>query len=256
MSPLGVSSGTVLRLVREAGAGARPLGSLLVAGPLAPQLVRLLVEGGDAGLVRTTGDPASAAVVVCILSGAPAPEQLTMLRAATRAGVPTVAVQMGDAGLRVPYVLPEDVVGCPPGSGFPIEEIAAAAVRGLGRDAAALAAALPVLRTATLGTLTARCAAVAAGLAAAPWAAAAKLPLLVPLQARLLRDLDVAAGRQVPSTRPELGAAVGPELGAALAVGFAARTLVRRLPFSSRLVEAAVAAGGTLALGRLASRAR
>ncbi len=256
MNLFGLSPGAVLRLVREAGDGARPTGSLLIVGPLAPQLARLLAEGGEPGLVRVSGDPAAAAVVVCILGGEPAAEQLAMLRAATRAGVPTVAVQTGAENVPAPYVLAEDVVLCAPGAGFPVDEITTAVVRGLGRDAAALAARLPVLREATQRALTRRASGVAAGLSAAPWLTASRLPVLVPLQARLLRDLDVTAGNPAPSSQQALGVAVGPELGAALAVGLAARSLVRRLPFRTPLLEAAVAGGATFALGRLAARVR
>jgi uncharacterized protein (DUF697 family) len=256
MNVLGISPGVVLRVAREARDSDRAKGPILVVGPLAAHLARSLAEGGDPGLVGTAGDPASAAAVVCILGGAPKPDQRALLRAATRASVPTVAVQTGDAVASVPYVLAEDVVMCSPGRGFPVEEIAEAVVRGLGRDAAAMAAHLPVLRPAARRRLAVRGAGIAAGLAASPWGARAHLPLLVPLQARMLRDLDVAAGRPAPSSSSGLGAAVGSELGAALAVGVLARTFVRRLPLRSRLVDAAVAGGATLALGTLAARAR
>ena len=256
MNGLGVSPGVLLRLAREARDGGRPAGSLLVIGPLAPQLARLLAQGGDAGLVRTGGGVGSAAAVVSILGGVPTDEQRVLLRAATRAGVATVAVQTGAGDVPVPYVLREDVVVCRPGAGFPVEEIAAALVRGLGREAAPLAARLPVLRPATQRCLAQQAAGIAAGLSAAPWGSDRHLPLLVPLQARLLRDLDIAAGRPAPSSQQELGAAVAPEVGAALALGLVARGLVRRLPVRSRLVDAAVAGGATFALATLATRAR
>src|SRR5262249_55638484 len=112
---------------------------LLVDGPLAQQLARLLADGGEPGLVRLPGDPAAATAVVSVLAGAPTDAQRALLRAATRAGVATVAVQTAPASdACVPYVLAEDVVTCPPGSGFPVQEIAAAIARGAPQDAAAL----------------------------------------------------------------------------------------------------------------------
>ena len=173
------------------------------------------------------GDPSSAGALVCVLGGAPTPEQETQLRVAARAGVPAIGVQTGDPETRIPYVLPGDVVVCPPGQGFPVAEIAAAVVAGLGREAAPLAARLPALRPAAERALAARAAGAAAGSGCVPWGTDEHLPLLVLLQARLLRDLAVTSGRPAPATQQEVGAAVGPELGSALAVGLAARSLVR-----------------------------
>lgn len=251
MTILGVPLGTVFRLAREARDVGTP-GQLLVIGPLAPQLARLLVaEGGDRALVHVGGaNPAGAAAVVCVLAGAPTAEQVAVLRSAARAGVPTVGVQTGDPAAAVPYVLAGDVVHCPPGQGFPVEEIAAALCRCLGRSAAPLAARLPALREAAARALTTRAVVTAAGLAA-PWAPRRHLPTLVPLQARMLRDLAVASGSPTPVTQEELGAAVGPELGVPLVVGVVARTLLRRLP-RRRAIDASVAGGVTLALAALA----
>jgi hypothetical protein len=235
----GLSPGGLLRLAREARGGDLPAGPVLVVGPLSAQLAKALAEGGDSALVRTAGDASSAGALVCVVGGAPTPEQNAQLRAATRAGVPTVAVQTGDPGTRVPYVLRSDVVVCRPGQGFPVREIADATVGGLGQDAAPLAARLPVLRP-----------------AAQHGNDEPQLPLLVLVQTRLLRSLAVASGRPAPSTQQEVGATVGPELGAALAVGLGARSLVRRLPVRNRLVDAAVAAGATFALATAATRLR
>jgi hypothetical protein len=256
MNVAGLSPGTLLRLVREARDGDHVVGPLLVTGPLSAQLAKELAEGGDPGLVRTSGAVASAGAYVCVVAGPPTAEQLSQLRAAARAGVPTLAVQMGDSGVRIPYVLRGDVVVCRPGEGFPVAEIAAAIVGVLGREAAPLASRLPVLRGAVQRGLTARAAGVAAGIAAAPWGPTTHLPLLVLLQARLLRDLAVASGTPAPATQQELGATVGPEIGAAAGLGLAARSLVRRLPVRGRLVDAAVAVAGTVALATGAGRLR
>ena len=256
MSLAGLSPGAVLRLAREAREGDRPAGPLLVVGPLAAQLAKGLAEGGNAALVRTAGDASSAGALVCVLGGVPTPGQNAQLRAATRAGVPTIGVQTGDPSARIPYVLPTDIVVCRPGQGFPVSEIADAIVAALGRDVAPLAARLPVLRSAAQRRLTTRAAGIAAGLVAVPRGTDEHLPVLVLLQTRLLRDLAIASGRAAPSTQQEVAAAVGPELGASLAVGLGARSFVRRLPARNRLVDAAVAAGATFALATAATRLR
>jgi hypothetical protein len=256
MSLAGLSPGAVLRLAREARDGDHPAGPLLVIGPLSAQLAKSLADGGDASFVRTGGDASSAGAFVCVLGGAPTPEQEAQLRLAARAGVPTIGVQAGDPEARVPYVLPGDVVVCPPGQGFPVAEIAAAIVRGLGREAAPLAARLPVLRTPAHRVLAARAAGAAAGLAAVPWGTDEHMPVLVLLQARLLRDLAITSGRPAPATQQEIGTSVGPELGSAVALGIAARSFVRRLPVRNRLIDAAVAGGATLALATAAARLR
>ena len=256
MNVLGISPRTMLALVREARAGESFVAPLLVVGPLAAHLARSLAEGGDPSLVRTVGAPASASAFVCILGGAPKPEQLTMLRSATRAGVPTVAVQTGNVDAEVPYVLPGDIVLCRPGEGFPVDEIATALARGLGRDAAALAGRLPVLRAAAERDLALRAAGAAAGLPALARSAGARLPLLVPLQVRLLRDLRLAHGGRPPSSTQEQGLTLGQELGASLAAGLAARTLVRRVPLRNRIVEGLVAGGVTYSLAAAARRLR
>ncbi len=257
MRILGLQAGVVFRLVREARDGVSSHGSILVVGPLAPQLARLLsAGGGDRTLVRTgAGDVSGASVVVCVLAGEPTAAQVAVLRSAARASVPAVAVQTGDHVDSVPYVLAADVIACPPGQGFPMEAITSGICRALDRAAAPLAARLPALRETASRAIGGRAAGVAAGLAAAPWRAKTKLPLLVPLQARMLRDLAVASGAPPPMTQQELGIAVGPEVGAALGVGTIARTLVRRLP-RSRLVDGTVAGGVTLALAAGARRLR
>lgn len=254
MNVAGLTPGAVLGLVREArGAHTRPA-PVLVVGPLAAHLARSLAEGGDAGLVRTEGSVTGCSAFVCVLGGAPKPEQLVLLRRATRALVPIVGVQTGNPEAQVPYVLPADVVQCRPGEGFPVPEICAAIARGAGRAGASLAAHLPVLRPAVQRELAIGAAVTAAGIAAWPGSRNVLLPVLVPMQARLLGDLRLAGGGSVPGTQQELAATVGPEVGAALAVGLAARSVVRRLPLRNRVLEGLVA--GVATYGLAASRRR
>jgi hypothetical protein len=251
--PLGLSAGDVVHLVRDAREGGPPSGSLLVVGTLADHLARSLAEGGDAAAVRTSGRPARASAVVCVLAGQPRGEQLELLRSAARGLVPVVGVQTGNPGARVPYVLPDDIVDCRPGHGFPVDEIAAAVARVAGPDAAGLAARLPVVRRAVLRQLVSRSAAQAAGIAAAPWIRQAHLPLLVLLQVRMLRDLAAARSRRAPETPQQVVLALGPELAAALATGGAGRSLSRAVRWAGAPGRAAIAATGTAALGALAA---
>ncbi len=247
MTPSGIGPRDALALARHAQSAASPKGPLLVTGVLAEALARELRSGGDASLVRTDGDPAGAAALVRVVAGAATPEDERVLRAATRALVPTVVVQTGEPSARIPYVLATDVVECEPGRGFPVDEIVHALAAALGRDGAALAAALPVLRDAVQsrriedGAVTAGALAVAGG-------GAQRLPVLALAQARMLSDVATAGGAARPEAPRAVAEAVGPPLVAALGAGLAARTLVRRLPVRNRLLESAVAAAVTYAL--------
>ncbi len=119
MSPLPIGPREIVSLARYQRQTRAVDGPLLVTGVLAEQLARELRAGGDPELVRTEGDPSGAAALVRVLAGAASETDEEMLRAATRALVPVVAVQTADDQVALPYVLPEDVVPCRPGSGFP-----------------------------------------------------------------------------------------------------------------------------------------
>lgn len=246
MSPLGIGPRDVLSLARHAGDVA-PKGPILVIGVLAEQLARELAAGGDPALVRTRGNPADAAALVCVLAGAATAADEEALRAATRALVPVVAIQTGPAPVRIPYVLATDVVECEAGKGFPVSRIADTLAGALGRDGAGLAGRLPVLRDAVERRRAAD-GALAAGALAFSSDPAPRLPVLALAQTRMLSELDAAGGRSAPREARETAQAVGPPLVAALATGLVARTLVRRLPFRNRLLDSALAAGVTYAL--------
>ncbi len=258
MKVLGIGAREVIALAREQRRVRSSRGPLLVTGVLADQLVRELSAGGDAALVRTSGDPTRAAAVVHVFGGAATPDAERELRAATRALVPVVAVQTGDPATRLPYVLAPDIVDCPPGQGFPVEEIAGRLAAALGRDGATLAAGLPVLRDAVRRRRAAEGAVSAASLAVMGAAAGPRMPLLALAQVRMLSDLAFAGGPRPAGGTPDGARELAVPLGAALGTGIAARTLVRRLPFRSRAFDGLVAAGATLALGvgfgRIANR--
>ncbi len=186
-------------------------------------------------------------MLVRVVAGPATSADRAELRSATRALVPVVAVQTGAASVELPYVLATDVVDCEPGRGFPLAEIARALARVLGRDAAPLAAALPVLRDAVQDRRSAD-GALAAGALAISKKGEPHLPLLALAQARMLSEVSTAEGRPTPEAPRATVEAVAAPLGAALATGLVARTLARRLPLRSRVVDGVVAAAATYAL--------
>ena len=138
---------TIWALVKELRTSAQDARPLVVSGPLAPQLAKELSRGGDPAAIRVDGRPEDGIALVRILGGAPTEEDERVLRDASRAGVPIVGVQTSpDEVFDVPYVLATDIVVCPPGSGFPVEELAGVLAARLGESATGLAARLPVLR--------------------------------------------------------------------------------------------------------------
>lgn len=256
MNTLGFGVRDLVALTREQGRERPARGPLLVTGLLAEQLARELAAGGDRGMVTTEGDPARAAAVVRVVGGQATPDDERVLREATRALVPVVAVQTGDATARLPYVLAADVVDCPAGAGFPVERIVTRLAVALGSDAAPLAASLPVLRDAVRRHRSIDGALTAASLAALGAAAGPRLPVLALAQARMISDLALAGGAGGGAQPADPARRVAASLGPAVGVGLVARTLVRRLPFRNRAVDGLVAAGATLALGALAGRGR
>ena len=190
MNALGIGPRDVLALARHQRRARHVRGPLLVTGLLAEQLARELRAGGEPGLVRTSGEPAGAAAVVRVVAGAATAEDERTMREATRALVPVVAVQTAARSVRLPYVLAEDVVECPPGSGFPVDEIADRLAAALGHDGAPLAATLPVLRDAVARRSVTDGALAAASLAAFGAETGPRLPVLALAQARMLSDLQ------------------------------------------------------------------
>lgn len=242
----------MLSLARHNRRVQSPHGPILVAGVLAEQLAEELRAGGDASLVRTAGDPAEAAAVVCVVGAVATEADEELLRAAARALVPAIGVRTGAADTPIPYVLETEIVAVAPGQGFPVAEIARALAAALGSGGAPLAAALPVLRDAVRsrrvvdGTLAAAMLALGRG--------GPRLPLLALAQARMLSDLGAAGGRATPETPRATAEAVAPPLAVALATGLAARALARRLPVRTRLLEGVIAGAATYALATVFER--
>ena len=222
-----------------------PGGTIAVGGAreLVPLLARELRAGGEAAAVtvnRADGHP------VALVWIGKADE--TTLRAATRNGIPVVAVTEGDS---LPYVLDTNIVRALPGHGLPVQEVLEALARVLGDRGPGVAARLPALRPAVVAELSRRAARRNALIGAAAFLKGADLPALTLNQAVLVTRMAVASGR-----RPE-PAEIWPELAGVLAAGLAARELsrlLRRLPVAGFVVDGAVAFAGTAALGSLLRR--
>jgi uncharacterized protein (DUF697 family) len=249
---MALNAGAVFGLVRELRTAAHDTMPLQVSGLLAEQLAKELRAGGDASLVRVGGDPALAAVLVLVLAGEAGDEERELLRAADRASTPIVAVQTGrDADLDVPYVLATDVVPSPPGSGFPVPEIAAVLAVRLGEDGTGLAARLPVLREPVCRALIASFSRRNAVLSAGIFVPGADFPVLTTNQLRLVLRIAAAHGQEIDAQR-------APEILATIGNGLACRRLAHRalavIPVAGWALQGAVAYAGTRTVGEAALR--
>ena len=243
--------GAVWGLLKEAKTALEDVRPLQVSGVLAPTLEKELARGGRPGAVRSHGDPAGAAALVRVLAGAATDEDEEELRAARRARVPTIAVQTGTGAFDVPYVLATDVVACRPGSGFPVDEIAAALAARLGESGTPLAARLPVLREPVCAGLIESFSRKNGILGAAIFVPGADFPILTLNQLRLVLRLASAHGVEVDESRlPEVLATVG------IGLGFraVARQLLVALPVAGWAVKGGVAYSDTRAVGEAAQR--
>jgi len=242
----------VWSLLKEAPAALEDARPLLVTGPLAEQLARELALDGSSAAVRTSGRVQEAAALVRVLAGEPTDDDARELRAANRARVPIVAVQTSaEAGLEVPYVLATDVIACPPGGGFPLDELADALASRLGESGTVLAARLPVLRDAVCDELIESFSRKNGILGVAIFVPGADFPVLALNQLRLVLRLASAHGVEVDQTRV-------PEVLATIGAGFGFRAVARQLlgavPVAGWAIKGATAYAGTRALGEAARR--
>jgi uncharacterized protein (DUF697 family) len=249
------STASVVGLVQGLRSSSRLSRPLVVSGPEA--LVSLLVEeltrGGVASAVREQGPLEGAAALVLVLAGAPTADDEHLLREATRARLPVVAVVPAAAGTtgHVPYVLDENLVRVPGGAGFPIGEIAKRLARAMGEEASPLAARLPVLREAVCEELIRKFSRQNGVLGVAIFVPGADLPILTANQVRLVLRIADAHGFEIDRERL-------PEVLAVVASGFGFRALARKaiayVPFVGWVVKGAVAYTATRALGEAAVR--
>jgi uncharacterized protein (DUF697 family) len=242
---------TVWGLVKELRTAAGDTRPLVVSGPLAAQLAKELSRGGDPAAIRVDGRPEDGAAFVRVLAGAPTEADEQELRAANRARIPVIAVQTGAEQFDVPYVLVTDMVACPPGTGFPVEEIAAVIAARLGEAATGLAARLPVVRAHVTEALIRRFSQQNAFIGAAVFVPGADFAVLTLNQLRLVLRLAAAHGVEIDQQRlPEVLATIGAGLGFRVA----ARRLLRAIPLPGWAVKGGVAYVGTRALGEAAQR--
>jgi uncharacterized protein (DUF697 family) len=239
LGPLSVIG--VVRELRRREGDPRPL-SVAGARELVPILARELRADGEASAVV---ENVLENVSVLVWVGTPDAERL---HRADQAGVPIVAVTDADV---VPYVLATSIVHVPPGQGFPIDEIVRAIADKLGEDGTALAARLPVVRAAVCNHLIAAFSKRNAMIAAAVFIPGVDMPLLTLNQARLVLRIALAYGQTVDNQRAlELLGVVGAGFG----LRAVARELLDFVPVAGWAVKAAVAYGGTKAVGEAAVR--
>lgn len=248
--PLPVSAGAIRQLLGEIEASGRGDHVLAVGGAAehAPVLRQQFLRGrAERGAVRL-GGPEGADVYVHVLTGEPAGEDVDVLRRASRARVPVVAVVVGRTRdvPTIPYVLATDVVRAGAGPSYPLEAIARAIAARLGEAGAPLAARVPLLRAPVCSRLVASAARRNGVLAAATWIPGADLPILLLNELRLVLRLAQAHGLETGRDRlAELGATVGAGLG----LRALARELRDRVPVPGLALKGAVAYGGTWTLG-------
>jgi uncharacterized protein (DUF697 family) len=236
--------GQVVGIVREVRGVEGSAPRVVISGRDPEDLAAALAAGGERGAVAVDGNPAAAAIAVRLVDGDPDERERRVLRQLMREPTPLVVVRRGGSA-RIPHVLADDVVDLEVEG---ITGVAEAIARAAGADGPGLAARLPVLRAPVAARLVSHTAFANAVLAASS-RAVPQLPLLTLAQARMLLLLGVARGDVLPRDPEGLLRAAGPSLVAALGTGLGARALVRRLPLGGPIVRAAIAYGGTRALG-------
>jgi uncharacterized protein (DUF697 family) len=251
MARLPVSARAIGRLVRDIES-ARGEHVLAVGGAseLAPELRQLFLGGRAEPDAVRLGGPEGADAYVHVLLGEPDDADVSLLRRASRARVPVIAVVRGSAPRSIapiPYVLATDVVWVAASEPFPLETIARVLATRLGERGAPLAARVPLLHRPVcerLLELFSRRNGLSAGIARAD------LPLLALNEVRLVIGLAQAYGAD------DLGERV-PELAAMLGFGFGLRALARELlslvpGAGGWAVRSGVAYAGTRVLGEAA----
>jgi uncharacterized protein (DUF697 family) len=255
-SKLPLAPSQIFGLVRELRASAKEDKPLAVAGAgeLAGVLRRDLARGGVASAVRDETALEDSAVLVYVLAGPVGDADIELFKRAQRAHVPIVAVLAGpraESQADPPYVLAENVVRVPAGSGFPLDQIARAVARTLGEHATPLAARLPVLRDAVVDRLITQFARQNGVIGVAVFVPGADFPLLTANQVRMLMRIADAYGFELDRERI-------PEILGVIGTGFGFRTVARSLlgvvPIAGWAVKGGIAYGGTRALGEAARR--
>ena len=243
--PAGIGIGQIAGLVREVRAFEGVAPRIAISGPGADELATSLAADGDRSAIMVDGDSATAVIALRLIEADPSEAERAVLRRLGKGRTPVIVVRRGGSE-RIPHVLADDVVDLEVEG---IGAIAAAIARAAGADGPSLAARLPILRAPVSRRLVRTTAFANAALAASSRVVQPQLPLLTFAQARMLLLLGIARGETLPRDPQGLLRAAGPYVAAALGTGLGARALVRRLPVGGRVVRAAIAFGGTRALG-------
>jgi uncharacterized protein (DUF697 family) len=255
-SKLPLAPSEVFALVRELRSAADEDRPLVVAGAreLAAALRREVTQDGVAASVRDESALDEAALLVYVLAGRADEADTAVLRKASKAGVPIVAVVAGPKGEELPdppYALAEHVVRVAPGGGFPVAEIAKAIAHALGERATPLAARLPVLRDPVVDRLIAKFARQNGVIGVTVFVPGADMPVLTVNQIRMLMRIADAYGFELDRERiPEVLGVIGSGFG----FRAVARSLLGVVPLAGWAVKGGIAYGGTRALGEAARR--
>lgn len=251
---LPVAPTAVLGVMRGLRAAARQERPVVVSGP--PGLVSLLAtdlrRGGVDSMVREQGPLEGASVLIHVVAGPPTADDERLLRDATRARLPVIAVVPGTReAAHVPYVLDENLVRVESGTSFPVDAIARRVARVLGEAATPLAARLPVLRAEVCEALIRRFSRRNGIVGAVVFIPGADLPIMTVNQIRLVLRIADAYGFEIDRERlPEVLAVIGSAFG----FRALARKTIGLVPLVGWAVKGAVGYTGTRAIGEAAVR--
>jgi uncharacterized protein (DUF697 family) len=244
----------LLRLAKEQRKlESEEIGPLALSGARRPvtALARELGKGAAPGSVVQDEDLERAEALVYFLRGRPKKDDLSRLRAAGKARIPVICVQIGGEPGPLPNVLATDVIELESGQPAPVEEIARLLARRLEGRAPALAARIPALRAGVCAEMIQRSARRASAIGAATLVRAPDLPALFFEQARLVLQLGHAHDRRLDAKR-------GAEIALVLAAGLGMRRLARKVRgetlFPAWAMQSSIAYAGTRGLGEAALR--
>jgi len=255
----GFALAAIPQIIRELRDEPPEVEPILVAGavPLATELAGALGAGAGPEFV-TVVEPAAiergaGSVVVCVFRGEPTGEE-EALRRADRAGIPIVALVVGEAprnGHILPYVPATDVVYAAGVDERAVASVLERIAARTGESAPALAREVPLLRSHVARSLVHRYSKKNALVSAAIFIPGADLPVLTINQLRMVRRIADAYGEDEIRARVLMLAGV---VGAGLGFRTVARTALGFVPFAGIPIRAAVAFGGTRAVGAAAIR--
>jgi hypothetical protein len=250
LKALVVEARQLAQVVQDEAAPERA-GHIVVSGMLCEQLARELGAGAEPGavVVDGAGRLGAAEVLVHVMAAEPSEADEATVRAADRARVPVVLVQLWPQDRWTPpFVLTPFVVECRAGQGFPIPVIAARIADAAERPRG-LARRIPVLHDIVSSRLVAA-SIVRSAVAALLARKSSARPVLALEQVRAVTRLRSLEGEPGSEALPGAAAVAA----GAMTLSFALREVARRsrnaLP--APVVDVALAAGTTWALAQAA----